>query len=98
MKLTQRRKEEFVLRLFFFAPLREILFFGDRMSIGAFADRIDGIKSHFHNKDFLLTWQHTADELRAVLAAAEALEDLYKSNVSCRVFNGSIAVSNFRDQ
>jgi knotted carbamoyltransferase YgeW len=68
------------------------------MSIGAFADHIDGIKSHFHNKDFLLTWQHSADELRAVLAAAEALEELYKSNVSCRVFNGGIAVSNFRDQ
>ena len=40
----------------------------------------------------------SVDELRAVLAAAEALEELYRQNISCRVFSGGIAVSNFRDQ
>ena len=61
------------------------------------AEKIDGIKTGFHQKDFLLTWRHSAEELKAVLHAADALEDLYRSNVSCRVFNGGIAVSNFRD-
>ena len=61
------------------------------------AERIDGTKTSFYEKDFLLTWRHSADELKAVLSAAEALEALYAANVSCRVFNGGIAVSNFRD-
>src|SRR5205814_6137495 len=34
----------------------------------------------------------------AVLLAAEALEELYRQNISTRVFHGGIAVSNFRDQ
>ena len=66
--------------------------------VGQIAERIDGTKTGFYQKDFLLTWRHTTEELKSVLLAAEALEELYAANVSCRVFNGGIAVSNFRDQ
>jgi knotted carbamoyltransferase YgeW len=66
--------------------------------VGEIAERIDGIKTGFYQKDFLLTWRQSTDELKAVLLAAGALEELYQANVSCRVFNGGIAVSNFRDQ
>jgi N-acetylornithine carbamoyltransferase len=66
--------------------------------VSELAEKIDAAKTGFYQKDFLLTWRHTTDELKAVLSAAEALEALYKSNVSCRVFNSGIAVSNFRDQ
>src|SRR5436190_636540 len=66
--------------------------------IGALADKIDGIRTGFYQKDFLQTWKHSLDELKAVLAAAEAMEELYRQNISCRVFDGGIAVSNFRDQ
>jgi knotted carbamoyltransferase YgeW len=68
------------------------------MKINELSEKIDGIKSRFFQKDFLQTWKHSTDELKVVLLAAEALEELYRSNVSCRVFNGGIAVSNFRDQ
>jgi ornithine carbamoyltransferase len=68
------------------------------MSVGQLAEKISGTKTGFYQRDFLQTWQHSVDELRAVLGAAEALEELYKANISCRVFNGGIAVSNFRDQ
>src|SRR6266496_2161428 len=61
-------------------------------------DKIDGIKTGFYQKDFLQTWQHSIDELKAILLAADAMEEMYKANISCRVFNGGIAVSNFRDQ
>jgi knotted carbamoyltransferase YgeW len=67
-------------------------------SVIELADKIDGLKTHLHQGDFLLTWDRTQDELNAVLLAAEALEELYKANIDCRVFNGGIAVSNFRDQ
>jgi knotted carbamoyltransferase YgeW len=66
--------------------------------VGELAEKIDGVRNSFHQKDFLLTWNHSVDELKAVLRAAEALEELYKNNISSRVFSGGIAVSNFRDQ
>ncbi len=66
--------------------------------IAALAERIDSIKTGFYQKDFLQTWQHSVEELKAVLMAAEALEEMYRANISCRVFNGGLAVSNFRDQ
>ncbi len=62
------------------------------------ADKLDGLKTNLYNNDFLLTWERSEAELNATLLAAEALENLYAANVSCRVFNGGIAVSNFRDQ
>src|SRR5438105_10754867 len=67
-------------------------------NIGELAEKIDALKTNMFQNDFLLTWQKTDNELRAVLLAAEALEQLYRQNISSRVFNGGIAVSNFRDQ
>lgn len=67
------------------------------LQVGELAEKIDGIRTGFYQNDFLLTWRHSTDELKAVLMAAEALEELYMANVSCRVFNGGLAVSNFRD-
>lgn len=51
-----------------------------------------------HDGDFLLTWERTADELKSTLHLAATLEDLYRKNVSLRVFESGLAVSNFRDQ
>lgn len=61
-------------------------------------EQLAGLRTALHNGDFLLTWQRTRAELDAVLCAAKALERLYRDNVSCRVFDGGLAVSNFRDQ
>src|SRR5438874_8696639 len=66
--------------------------------VGQLAEKISGLKTGMFQNDFLLTWQKTDEELRAVLLATEALEQLYRQNISSRVFNGGIAVSNFRDQ
>jgi knotted carbamoyltransferase YgeW len=67
-------------------------------SAAELAARMDGLKTQLYRGDFLLSWDRTDDELKAVLLAAEALEQLYRVNVSTRVFDGGIAVSNFRDQ
>jgi knotted carbamoyltransferase YgeW len=67
-------------------------------SAAVIAQQIEGLKTQLHQGDFLLTWERTDDELKAVLLAAEALESLYAANVSFRLFDGGIAVSNFRDQ
>ena len=66
--------------------------------IGRLAEQVGGIKNTYYQKDFLQSWKHSVEELKAVLLAAEALEEMYRANISARVFNGGIAVSNFRDQ
>ena len=47
--------------------------------------------------DFLLTWEKSEDELRAVLAVARALKQLRSGNTSSRMFESGLAVSIFRD-
>jgi len=53
--------------------------------------------SGLHQDDFLLTWDRSEDELRAVLAVADALRVLRSVNRSCRIFDSGLAVSLFRD-
>lgn len=59
--------------------------------------RVAKIKTRFFNKDFLLTWMYKEEELSAVLTLAEVLKELHSQNVSLKVFDTGIAVSNFRD-
>jgi N-acetylornithine carbamoyltransferase len=49
-------------------------------------------------KDFLLTWQYPEQTIRAVLLAAEILEDLAAAGISTRVFDTGLGVSIFRDK
>jgi knotted carbamoyltransferase YgeW len=51
----------------------------------------------FH-KDFLLTWEKSVDELRKIVAVADALRWLRRENISTRCFDSGLAVSIFRDQ
>jgi knotted carbamoyltransferase YgeW len=53
--------------------------------------------NRLYNSDFLLTWEHDLPTLRAVLDTAEALEDLARGGVSCRVFDTGLGLSIFRD-
>ena len=47
--------------------------------------------------DFLLTWDKTVDELKAILDLAERLRQRRNDGLSCRVFDSGLAVSHFRD-
>jgi knotted carbamoyltransferase YgeW len=48
-------------------------------------------------KDFLLTWEKTDKELKAVFLIAELLKELHAKNVPLDMFKTGLAVSNFRD-
>ncbi|MCK4658526.1 MAG: knotted carbamoyltransferase YgeW [Phycisphaerae bacterium] len=61
-------------------------------------ERLETHKTDLYQKDFLLTWEQPIDNLHAVLLAADVLEGLWEANVSTRVFEGGLAVSNFRDK
>jgi knotted carbamoyltransferase YgeW len=61
---------------------------------------IDEIKKHqtnLYGKDFLLTWDKTQDELNVILLVAETLKALRSHNISPRLFDSGLAISNFRD-
>jgi len=57
-----------------------------------------GLKADLGNRDFLLTWEHSLDEIRSILLAAECLRVLDESGRSLRVFDTGLAVSIFRDK
>ena len=59
---------------------------------------LEGIDySGLYQDDFFLTWDKTEDELRAVLAVADALRALRENNKSCRIFDSGLGISLFRD-
>lgn len=60
--------------------------------------QLEPLSPKLHNKDFLLTWQQPEEHLRAILLIAETLENMHAANISTRVFDTGLAVSNFRDQ
>jgi knotted carbamoyltransferase YgeW len=60
-------------------------------------EAIQQLKSNLHQNDFLLTWEKTEDELKQTLLVAEALKFLRDHNISTKVFDSGLAVSNFRD-
>lgn len=67
-------------------------------NIRALLDQADGLATELYQKNFLLSWERSTAELNAVLLLAEALEEMYRANISTRVFDGGLAVSNFRDK
>ena len=60
--------------------------------------RLESLDIGLFQRDFLLTWEQSDAELEGVLLVAEALEMMWQANISSRVFDGGLAVSNFRDK
>jgi len=61
-------------------------------------EKLATIKSDLHQKDFLLTWEQSDRDLQAILQTVDVLEELYRANISCRVFDSGLGVSIFRDK
>ncbi len=55
------------------------------------------LKTDLFHKDFLLTWEHPLDEIKAILTLAEALKTLHRDGISYRAFESGLAISIFRD-
>jgi knotted carbamoyltransferase YgeW len=60
-------------------------------------EEIDAYKTDLFNKDFLITWNQTEEELKSVVLVAELLKDLHKNRISPKIFNSGLAISIFRD-
>lgn len=66
--------------------------------IKEYFDQLDNLDfSGMYNDDFLLTWEKSTDELKAVFAVADALRKLRENNVSTKIFDSGLGISLFRD-
>ncbi|HLP14891.1 MAG TPA: knotted carbamoyltransferase YgeW [Bacteroidota bacterium] len=55
------------------------------------------LKTDMYNRDFLLTWERSDDEIKAVLQVAQLMSDMHKAGISLRSFDTGLAISIFRD-
>ncbi len=69
----------------------------DIQTIDAAIKKLSQFQIEMYQKDFLLTWEKTEDELRATLETARILRGMYEQNISTKVFDSGLAISNFRD-
>lgn len=56
------------------------------------------LKLGMFNKDFLLTWEQSDDEIKGVVLVAEIFKNLHKAGISFRTFDTGLAISIFRDK
>jgi knotted carbamoyltransferase YgeW len=55
------------------------------------------LNPNLEGKDYLLTWEKSLDDLKALLQIAEILRDMRDQNISPKIFHSGLAVSIFRD-
>ncbi len=60
-------------------------------------ENLSGLTTGLYGKDFLLTWEKSLDELKAVLDIALVLKEMRANNISPKVFDSGLAISVFRD-
>ena len=60
-------------------------------------DELKKLKFNSYGKDFLLTWEKSEQELRAVVAIAELFSEMHKAGKSFKTFDTGLAISVFRD-
>ena len=66
-------------------------------NINELIKEINALKSELHQKDFLLTWEQSPEELERVLKTAKALKMLRSENIATNVFKNGLGISLFRD-
>ncbi len=60
--------------------------------------KTSSLSNSMHGKDFLLTWEKNTRELELLLDVALSLKEMRAQNISPRVFDSGLAISNFRDK
>ncbi|MBI4912695.1 MAG: knotted carbamoyltransferase YgeW [Acidobacteria bacterium] len=65
--------------------------------LSSLAASFQALKTDLYQKDFLLTWEHSTEQLEAVLTLAEIFKQLHRAGTSFRAFDAGLAISIFRD-
>ena len=67
-------------------------------TFGDYIAKLDKLEfEKLYNEDFFLTWDKSKDELEAIFTVADALVYLRKNNISAKIFESGLGISNFRD-
>ena len=61
-------------------------------------DTVAALEGKLHNRDFLLTWDHSDAAIRSIVATASVLRSLARAGLSSRVFDTGLGVAIFRDK
>jgi len=69
----------------------------DTKRIMALVDELRKKKIDMCDKDWLITWEKSRDEIEATFTVAQALREMRAANISTKLWESGIAVSNFRD-
>ncbi len=67
------------------------------MSLQDKINKLGQLKTDLYKKDFLLTWAKSKEDLKGILKVAEILKEIRDNNISPRVFDSGLSISNFRD-
>ena len=59
--------------------------------------QLQDINVNMHNTDFFLTWEKTAEELKAIMAVAEFLKEMHRTGKAARVFESGLGIAIFKD-
>jgi knotted carbamoyltransferase YgeW len=65
--------------------------------INSLINQLSALKTDLYGNDFLLTWDKTQEELKALMLTAEILQALHWQGKSMKSFNHGLAISIFRD-
>ncbi len=72
------------------------------MDVNKFHDLLSELLKYKHenlaDRDFLLTWEKSLDDLKTVIQVSQILRFLREHNISPRVFDSGLAISIFRDK
>ena len=60
-------------------------------------DTVAALEGKLHNRDFLLTWDHSDAAIRSIVVVASVLRSLARAGLSARVFDTGLGVAIFRD-
>ncbi|MCU0788288.1 MAG: knotted carbamoyltransferase YgeW [Verrucomicrobia bacterium] len=60
-------------------------------------ETLQSLQLNSHGRDFLLTWEKSADDIRALTLVAECLSELHRAGKPFRVYDTGLAISIFRD-
>jgi len=56
------------------------------------------LETKLHKNDFLLTWEKSDNDLKAILEIADLLKGMRGKNISSKIFDSGLGVSIFRDK
>lgn len=67
------------------------------MNFSKHIQQLEQLQTSLFQKDFLLSWEKSQDDIQAIMEVAKLLKGMRKENISARLFDSGLAISNFRD-